>query len=895
MKLKLMSMAAMALSALLCLTTSGAVAQSYEAKVFDVPASWASDETPISAADLPEDFVQITQDEAAALAVPDDGIVFLIYGFNGDNVKVLEFISGNYNEYYDVQMPRGNFIGLQTDPYNAKICYTAPASAEPTGYSVSLKEGTEDASNWQGKAGEGEYQALPLEGVAAGMAVSVKYNGTKKVKSVKAVKKAAADPLAVPLTMEALTAGTVEVGILDPYKMVPETLSTGMKYSVNGGEKTLITTVTTIPVNAGDKVQFYGNGTSTQVYGGNPLVILQGTAQTKVYGNIMSLIDETGYATLTTLPNQDNVFMALFMGNTTLTDASGLLLPATTLANMCYGYMFFGCTSLTTAPTLPATTLTEYCYYGMFYDCTSLTAAPALPATTLAGGCYSGMFDGCTSLTTAPELPATTLAESCYNSMFSGCTSLTTAPALPAETLASSCYYSMFNGCTSLSSITCLATTGINENESTDNWLNGVPATGTFNRASDATWPTGNNGIPSGWTLVPPVPAATVTTAPTAKTGVKAGQNEAIVNAGTTEGGTMMYMVNATQPASTDGFSATVPTAEGLTAGTYYVWYYVKADDDSHTDSEISATGIEVTIAAPAPKIIVLDNVTEDTVAQNGDTITGTLQGDYKISIADGATVTLKDATITCLSNDEDNANFAGITSLGDATILLEGANTVKGGYRNYPGIFAAPNATLTIDGTGSLDASSNGSGCGIGGGYGINAGDIEIKGGNVTATGADYAAGIGSGNSASCGTVTITGGTVNATGGISAAGIGSGNGNNASCGTVTITGGNITATGGDKGAGIGSGGFGGSCGAITITGGTVNATGEYRAAGIGSGNQGSCGNITIADTVTQVTATKGSQAATIGAGKSGSCGTVTIGGVEGAITESPYTYPEAN
>ncbi|MBQ6750438.1 MAG: hypothetical protein IJR02_06675, partial [Bacteroidaceae bacterium] len=92
-------------------------------------------------------------------------------------------------------------------------------------------------------------------------------------------------------------------------------------------------------------------------------------------------------------------------------------------------------------------------------------------------------------------------------------------------------------------------------------------------------------------------PAATVTTAPTAKTGVKAGEDVAIVNEGAAEGGTMMYMVNATQPASTDGFSATVPTAEGLTAGTYYVWYYVKADD-SHTDSEISASGIEVTIAS---------------------------------------------------------------------------------------------------------------------------------------------------------------------------------------------------------------------------------------------------------------------------------------------------------
>ena len=91
-------------------------------------------------------------------------------------------------------------------------------------------------------------------------------------------------------------------------------------------------------------------------------------------------------------------------------------------------------------------------------------------------------------------------------------------------------------------------------------------------------------------------PAATVTTAQTAKTGVKAGQNEAIVNAGTATGGTMMYQVTTTntKPTSTDGFSATVPTAEGLTAGTYYVWYYVKADD-SHTDSEIAGP-VSVTV-----------------------------------------------------------------------------------------------------------------------------------------------------------------------------------------------------------------------------------------------------------------------------------------------------------
>ena len=59
----------------------------------------------------------------------------------------------------------------------------------PTTVDVTLADGTEDASNWLGKAGEGEYQSLPLTGLEAGTAVTVKYNGTKKVKSVKAVKK----------------------------------------------------------------------------------------------------------------------------------------------------------------------------------------------------------------------------------------------------------------------------------------------------------------------------------------------------------------------------------------------------------------------------------------------------------------------------------------------------------------------------------------------------------------------------------------------------------------------------------------------------------------------------------------------------------------------------------
>ena len=121
-----------------------------------------------------------------------------------------------------------------------------------------------------------------------------------------------------------------------------------------------------------------------------------------------------------------------------------------TMANGCYSYMFYGCTSLTQAPSLPATTLTSSCYMEMFYGCTSLTQAPSLPATTLTSSCYMEMFYGCTSLTQAPSLPATTLTSSCYREMFYGCTSLTQIPALPATTIPWGCYDYMFSDCTGI-------------------------------------------------------------------------------------------------------------------------------------------------------------------------------------------------------------------------------------------------------------------------------------------------------------------------------------------------------------------------------------------------------------------------------------------------------------
>ena len=141
------------------------------------------------------------------------------------------------------------------------------------------------------------------------------------------------------------------------------------------------------------------------------------------------------------------------------------------------------------------------CGYGMFQDCTSLVTAPELPATVLAAICYSYMFYNCTSLVTAPELPAAELAYECYDFMFYNCTSLTTAPVLPATTLTERCYCYMFHNCTKLNHIACLATDR-SAIGCTSNWVEGVSSTGTFIKHPNMNdWPTGENGIPSGWAV----------------------------------------------------------------------------------------------------------------------------------------------------------------------------------------------------------------------------------------------------------------------------------------------------------------------------------------------------------------------------------------------------------
>lgn len=248
-------------------------------------------------------------------------------------------------------------------------------------------------------------------------------------------------------------------------------------------------------------------------------------------------------------------------------------------------------------------------------------------------------------------------------------------------------------------------------------------------------------------------------------------------------------------------------------------------------------------------------------IAQDGDVLTGTFPDGYmqQILIANGATVTLRNATIINTGN-----RFPGIALEGNATLILENTNTISANSSQAGILVGDPTTTLTIMGAGTLEATGDaGAGIGIG----------------ASSTGAD---------NISCGNIVILGGTIKAKSNSAAAiGCGNANGGTVSCGNIIINGGTVEATGATGAAGIGTGsaqsGANVSCGSITISGGSVKATGGNFAASIGCGNANggtvSCGDITISDPA-QVTASRSYGAPyCIGPSTGGHCGTVTIYG----------------
>jgi len=289
----------------------------------------------------------------------------------------------------------------------------------------------------------------------------------------------------------------------------------GFEYSKDGGATWADFSAEITLTNVGDKCYFKTKVARKNIVyeivpGYSMPCNFKGSGKLKLSGNIMALLDSETPPTIMT-DDYAGCFQQLFQYNENVSDASELVLPATTLAANCYYSMFSGCKKLEKAPSIYATTLATSCCNSLFYNCVKLTTAPpALLAADLADDCYASMFERCStlvtvpimaatilrsnsckgmfadcqlltsapdlssittvganscdamfarclSLTVAPALTATTLGDNCYNQMFSGCTSLTAAPALPASILAYGCYASMFDGCTNLTTAPILA------------------------------------------------------------------------------------------------------------------------------------------------------------------------------------------------------------------------------------------------------------------------------------------------------------------------------------------------------------------------------------------------------------------------------------------------------
>ena len=289
-----------------------------------------------------------------------------------------------------------------------------------------------------------------------------------------------------------------------------------------------------------------------------------------------------------------------------------------------------------------------------------------------------------------------------------------------------------------------------------------------------------------------------------------------------------------------------------------------------------------------------------ETVNEKDDDVIVKGSGETTSNVIEVINNTEDDLKITL--SDVDIADTKGkaplsVSGTGDTTIELDGNNSLTGsgwsaGLERNEEKDAAGNVVsgkLTIQDenkNGSLEATGNYGGAGIGGGNLKNSGEIEITGGTITATGALDGAGIGGGGGGGDGTVPISGGNITARGGssdnpnaICGAGIGGGGGfGNA---TVTITGDAVIeeATGGGACAGIGSGYYNSKTD-ITISGNAEvkNAQGGAQGAGIGGGGFGGTGTVTITDNAKVDNATGGEGAAGIGSGVLGDV-TVNISG----------------
>ena len=266
--------------ALLIMAATGAWAQSTLNVVeIEVPANWETDENPVTAGDLTGFKAASNLDDAKAWGASTDGFVVLFYAFNGDDASYIFFNNGKFN--YETTTPFKKDLVFSNSKSGVKYFYTAESTEwsltpDETGKTWTLdkmpasnielqveyytesnlflsKDALADKASIAVTAGELGVQfgedGKSANTVTEGTAMTVTYNGTKKVIGMKAVKKGAPKPE----TMEFVefTSGTKKVKFanmnLGATSVADGTTSYGDFYAWGATEPFGIVDYTTVP------------------------------------------------------------------------------------------------------------------------------------------------------------------------------------------------------------------------------------------------------------------------------------------------------------------------------------------------------------------------------------------------------------------------------------------------------------------------------------------------------------------------------------------------------------------------------------------------------------------------------------------------------------------------
>ena len=302
---------------------------------------------------------------------------------------------------------------------------------------------------------------------------------------------------------------------------------------------------------------------------------------------------------------------------------------------------------------------------------------------------------------------------------------------------------------------------------------------------------------------------------------------------------------------------------------TVTVGTYVSSVDEEENTLDIALGSITVSAGTGENSSQTVYTQGEKTISVDANTtvtITGTDEYsannavEHYIRIEGGSpTIELKDLTIIqngsftpaiVLMSGTDTAN-------NTATLILSGTNTLSGASQ-APAVQINKNATLTIQGEGTLNATGTNNVSAIGAprhnNYAINpttkkadnsyrsGGNLIIEGGTINATGSDTGASIGASYLTTFGNITIKGGVVNTLRTNIGSGISTRTNASSGGGSVTIEGGVVNAksqSGSNQkyDAIHAEGGFsmtGGTLGTLTLTGSTDGV--NYISVGTGDG-----------------------------------------------------------